>query len=401
MLDDVRSDISALCEDFVAQVLTVDDYDAGLVPVERITEDAETSFEYLLDLLCGRSPAYNPAPFVGTDRARRGIPLRSLMTAIRLDAAIVWDAVRGRARPAQFPVIIDHVADVLAAVEEYAREVQQAYLEEVAVIRRQADDERDALFARLLLGESSTLLHDAIAAALGVEADRHFVVHALPIHRSDPLRLYQRELSESGRPCYWFTYRQQAHLVVPMPVGVSTPLPQRLRRLGCASSPVCRGVAELRDAIEVAGALGAGITDSEPGPVTLRSGWAPALLRASPVIARALLHDTLGPLAVAPDQAAAQRLSAPPTSEGRAGRGRAGTEAGDPDPRERARLLDTLRAYLDSGSVSDTAGRLFCHRNTVVNRLRRVRTLTGLDPGIPSDAALLLVALTVGEPDVV
>jgi DNA-binding PucR family transcriptional regulator len=45
---------------------------------------------------------------------------------------------------------------------------------------------------------------------------------------------------------------------------------------------------------------------------------------------------------------------------------------------ERTVLLDTLRTWLDTGgSAGQTATRLYCHRNTVLNRLRRLEGLTG------------------------
>ncbi|MGI8536390.1 MAG: helix-turn-helix domain-containing protein [Mycobacteriales bacterium] len=45
---------------------------------------------------------------------------------------------------------------------------------------------------------------------------------------------------------------------------------------------------------------------------------------------------------------------------------------------ERSLLLDTPKAWLDTGgSAGQTAARLYCHRNTVLNRLRRLKALTG------------------------
>lgn len=67
------------------------------------------------------------------------------------------------------------------------------------------------------------------------------------------------------------------------------------------------------------------------------------------------------------------------------------------DPQSREQLLTVLRAYLRTGSVRDTAAECFLHRNTVLNRLRRVRDLTGLDVTVPKDSALLL--LTFGPAD--
>jgi hypothetical protein len=54
---------------------------------------------------------------------------------------------------------------------------------------------------------------------------------------------------------------------------------------------------------------------------------------------------------------------------------------------------DTLRAYLEVGSVPPVARELVVHVNTVNYRLRRVHELTGLDPRIPNQAAMLMLAL--------
>jgi hypothetical protein len=61
---------------------------------------------------------------------------------------------------------------------------------------------------------------------------------------------------------------------------------------------------------------------------------------------------------------------------------------------EYARLLETLRAYLDGdGSPTSTARALYRHRNTVLNHLRRFEALTGLDLSRPSDTATAVLAL--------
>ena len=58
-------------------------------------------------------------------------------------------------------------------------------------------------------------------------------------------------------------------------------------------------------------------------------------------------------------------------------------------------LVSTLHTYLDTGSIPETARREVVHANTVAYRLGRVRELTGLDPRIPSDAALLVLGLGI------
>jgi hypothetical protein len=56
-------------------------------------------------------------------------------------------------------------------------------------------------------------------------------------------------------------------------------------------------------------------------------------------------------------------------------------------------LVGTLRSYLATGSIPETARREVVHVNTVAYRLGRVRELTGLDPRVPQDSALLVLGL--------
>lgn len=68
----------------------------------------------------------------------------------------------------------------------------------------------------------------------------------------------------------------------------------------------------------------------------------------------------------------------------------------------RAEHLHTLQAFAAAGgSVSETARELFLHRNTAMQRLDRIRQLTGLDPRIPAEAQTLHLAAIAsrrGEP---
>lgn len=62
----------------------------------------------------------------------------------------------------------------------------------------------------------------------------------------------------------------------------------------------------------------------------------------------------------------------------------------DYDHRRGSDLVRTLRVYFDTGAnASETADRLFLHRNSLLYRLERIQELTGLDLKRP-DARLAL-----------
>jgi DNA-binding PucR family transcriptional regulator len=69
-----------------------------------------------------------------------------------------------------------------------------------------------------------------------------------------------------------------------------------------------------------------------------------------------------------------------------------GTFARRSDP-ECERIIETVEAYIATGSIAETAAQVYCHRNTVVNRLRIFRRSTGYDVTVPRHAAAVTLAL--------
>lgn len=61
---------------------------------------------------------------------------------------------------------------------------------------------------------------------------------------------------------------------------------------------------------------------------------------------------------------------------------------------EAAAVWETIEALVvGHGSVADAAARTYRHRNTIRSRIERVRELTGLDSRVPSDLAILALAV--------
>ncbi|BFO18839.1 hypothetical protein SHKM778_52270 [Streptomyces sp. KM77-8] len=65
------------------------------------------------------------------------------------------------------------------------------------------------------------------------------------------------------------------------------------------------------------------------------------------------------------------------------------------EPADAEVLLDTLATWLAcDGSAQRASRRLYCHRNTVLNRLRRYEQLTGRSLSRPTDLTETTLALT-------
>jgi DNA-binding PucR family transcriptional regulator len=143
-------------------------------------------------------------------------------------------------------------------------------------------------------------------------------------------------------------------------------VPAWVQRVPCAVAPVAHGLARVPAAARTAAEIAA-LSRGDDGAVTLRHAWPRAAAARLGEVAGMLEELVLGGLATAPEV-------------------------------ERQRLLETVTTHLSQGSVARTAASLFCHRNTVLNRLSRFTELTGFDPTLPVDAASVVVALECARP---
>jgi len=365
----LHDDADALVAAFLDRVRRIPPYSRGLVPLDRVEADAVGSFDYLLRRIGGLPlPARlrDIGPSIGRDRARRGVPLADLLTAVRLDFRVLWAALRERSGPEDMTLLVARAEDVWAVVEDYTTTIQVSYLEESALMARERRRERTVLVGTLLADPRPAPQEvGRVALALDVDPEAPFLVAAAASHDDRDLRAVADQLAASGRMAHLQDTARHTLLIARWHADPAAPVTSVLRDVRCGVAPVATGLAAVPKAAlvaqEVADVLPGDAVGSS-GPCTLTDAWV--------LLAGARLGD-LGP-AIA-DSVLAGLDSAP--------RG------------ERDRLVETVLAYARNGSVQQTATALFCHRNTVVNRLRRFADLTGRQMTTPADAALLLVAL--------
>ncbi|MHA6618880.1 PucR family transcriptional regulator [Pseudonocardia sp. DLS-67] len=361
----LRADADALVASFVGRVRAIGPYGRGVVPDEVLEADADRTFDYLLRRIAGQpvpERLLDIGPSIGRDRARRGVPLNDLLTAVRLDFRVLWAGLRERAEPADEALLVSRVEDVWAAVEDYSTQIQVSYQAEAALLARERQGERTMLVASLLAGgDPDPEEVERLAVALDVDVDADLLVAAASAAAGPALRRVADRLGADGRMVHVQSTGRHVVLIARWEGGTGAPVRAALAGVPCGVGPVAHGLARVPRSARIAGEL-VEVSPGTDGPRGLADAWLP--------LAAARLSDTAADLV----EVELAGLT-------------------DVPPRERERLLAAVRAYAATGSVAQVAARLYCHRNTVVNRLRRFAELTGRDVTMPADAAVVLLAL--------
>ena len=312
---------------------------------------------------------YDAARATGRRRAEQGLALDDLLRSFRIGGRLVWEALVEEARSlgVDNDGMLDVGTRVWEVVDRSSAQVATAYHEAERNAVRADEQRRTSIWEGLLsgVGEDAGFAFEA-ARMLEVPVDgRYLVVVAEPAaHDSDAMRRIGDRLSAVRVRSTW-----QAR-------GAS------LVGLVVLSEASTREVAALREVLEVrAGAscpidgLGQVHTGFRQAALALRTlgvddrlgvldeRLPEAMLVQSPELAQQLVSTWLGSLLDLPYA-------------------------------ERTPLLDTLEAWVDtSGSAGRTAGLVHCHRNTVLNRLRRLSEAMGHDLTTGTTPVELVLAL--------
>ncbi|WP_425834992.1 PucR family transcriptional regulator [Streptomyces fractus] len=346
------------------------DTDPGDVRAE-IRRSLRHSVASLLDPTRNRDAARACSARIGAQRAARGFPLDAVSHAFRLGGALVWQALVDEVtlrHPEDAHLLVHLAVDVRNFVDEHCAHVAESYRRAERELTWRRENRRRLMAAALLDGAIRIAdLPDAAAALDLPERGRYAVLMADGGGRVAP-----RTALPAGVRAVWHTAADAERAIVDLgerelDAGqLAASLREFCRResgLRVGVSPAVEGLAAVGGARRLA-ETALRICPAGGGTVLLDEHLPAALVAAAPALGRILADRVLGPLLALP-------------------------------PADRTLLLDTLTAWLDcDGSAQRAAARLYCHRNTVLNRLRRCEQLTGRSLTRPADLVELGLALT-------
>ncbi|MFD4243425.1 helix-turn-helix domain-containing protein [Streptomyces sp. NPDC058525] len=343
---------------------------------ERIHHNLRQAVESLVRSSRGLPVDLADARATGTLRAEQGLPLSSLLRAYRGGGRLLWtaltEAVAAHDRSA-LPRLLPGASALWDVLDQMTDAVSESYRRTEAA-RADRDRERRAALLDVLLDGAAAPGGPAAseaAAQLGLPERGRFAVFVVAADGSPGAAGTATEAAAerpvaAGAPRVLWRIRAGGETgLVELGHHPLEAVRDMLAPLGVRAgvSPVVEAPAELAGAHRLA-ALALRTVPESGGPRTalLDEGLPAALVAAQAELAGRLRTVVLGPVLALPAE-------------------------------DRRLLLTTLGTWLAcQGSTTYAAQRLYCHRNTVSNRLRRLEQLTGRSLADPRHVVELALA---------
>lgn len=337
--------------------------DGRLVPRDDLWASCRDNLASIVAALANGGSDYAPAWETGRRRAGQGFPLDSLLKAYRLGGRVVWEALVDEARrtgQTHVDSLLDGATHVWDVIDSFSSAVAESYRRTQDEMARRHEQRVQAMLDALIdtAAPPPAVVRDA-AAALGLAERGSYVVVVAAVEPGSPVLV---ECLREARCRFAHRVRADREAAV---VEASSAAHLAAVVTGCGAavglSPCVDGLAHAGVAHRLAEtALRTALHAADVAVLDQR--LPAALVVQSPELGERLAHGVLGPVL---------RLPAD----------------------QRRLLLESLDAFVAAGgSASVAASKLFCHRNTVLNRLRRLERLTGRSTARPADVVELVLA---------
>lgn len=358
ILERLFHDHGALVDDFLERLQGSGSYRDVSISDADLRLAASETLELLIRRLAGLplSAQLQAAPErLGIRRARQGVLREALMDAVRLDFRVLWAGLVRASGDTSAELLVRYAEHVLSTVEQYSGDVQAAFLDEQAALARDSRAQVDQAVTRLLHAGAQ------VQEVAGEVAD----ILRLPLHGTFEVAFVasaavsaRRQSRGAGRERFVVTADLDEGTVFIRRQDHAAPWNPEVTDAGGGLVRAVAGIAGLPEAIVLAARLA---HHAPSGQLVEQEDVWLAVLRDEAGEALPLIVGTAAALAEVDDEL-------------------------------RRRLLDTVLLYCTTGSIKQTAERLFCHRNTIINRLRQFQEITDCDVTVPLQAARVLVA---------
>lgn len=330
------------------------------VLVERLKQDEDAIGSFREESAEKLEELWKQVDEFGRNRARQGVPIAAVMEIMRMDFVVLWNALAANASDETKDALIANALRVQSAVDELSEQVRMSFMQELSRIENDARVASQRFLEKLFGRRSITDLElSDVAEGLGTSLNAPYDLIIAGPRNARKMEREVAPLLASGRAyglylkacfCTFWEAEQDS--------GATAEFLAILRRDSVTSV----------------------VFADQPGLAGVRGCTAGAIEMATAVEANG---DVEGPIGA--EQALVIALSehAYFLMPGFVDRKVEALLALNPN--ERANLVETVEAYFREGSVKATATKIFCHRNTVVNRLRGFYELTGLSPLVPSE----------------
>lgn len=346
--------------------------DGAIIPLEDVEDACATLQGAFYRYLSGVAPLdLTAVGALGRRRADQGVPLPAVLHGFRIGFQFIWETLAAAADPDDRPAMDDLLGQVTqfwAMLDVYSTELRRSYDEAVTARVRLVEAERNAHIDALLgITAADISRQRAGAEALGLPRHGRFQIGIIDAAPPPSVALWESRLARHGIRAVWrargdhlvclavlATYGSDHDLldVLPGDLDARIGLSPAFDDVTTAGPERYRAVIALRS-----------VPDSLPGIRRYGDDPIATLVASAADRAAELTGRIIGPIMQLPEN-------------------------------ERTVLLQTLQAWMEAAGSTDAAARaLYCHRNTVRYRLRRIEELTGRRVTDPRHAAHLCLAV--------
>ena len=351
---------------------------AGPDLAAEIRESTRRHIRRGLESMAGRPGASHRAAELwretGRERARQGVPMELVLSAYTLGTRVLWEALVARQHAGDLQVdgrvLVTAGQSVWASLDVQNALMIESYRRESARLERRDLQRQQTMLDAVVDGRAAdpdfaAEARDVLGLAPG--GDIACVVALYDGSLDEPFSPPEDRLERLGLVSFWHV-RAGVHygLLAGWPLPADAALVELLGpgakgRAAVATSP--EGLAGVPTAYQLAVRAAETLSPGTRRLVAVADRIPEVLLAGNPHVVPMLLRESVEPLLAQPGVLART-------------------------------LVETLRALLrHDGSPTHAAEELFCHRNTVIYRIRQIEQITGRSLADPRDKLLLALGL--------